>query len=362
MNILIIFVEKTSYNIARIHKVYEKNTLFKCRFVYCNENVSGHQTGEEYLPANCTVLSNNKVVQLLKILKEEKYDFIQINGYSDKIRMAAIMYAKIKNIPYAIETDTQLNIPENHVKRLIKNCLLKFIFRKNAYGFAGGTRQTELFRYYGMPKENITIMPMSVDTDAFRDISCVHSKEYYKEKYGFKEKKIVLYIGRFETVKNLNILIKAFSMVKRKRLTCELCLVGKGSQKKVLEDYCEKLNIKSNVHFFTYKLMPELAEFYSMADVFVLPSAFEPWGLVVNEALACKTPVIASDKVGSGNDLIVNDVNGDIFESGNAEQLSMLIDKWIYSKNSELGIDIIEKWNFRTYYNIWTQRLGEICR
>ena len=50
--------------------------------------------------------------------------------------------------------------------------------------------------------------------------------------------------------------------------------------------------------------MPELAEYYCLADVFVLPSKFEQWGLVVNEALACYTPVIASDKVGAVDDLI----------------------------------------------------------
>lgn len=360
MNILIIFVEKTEYNIARIQQVYEKSNTIECDYVYCNESLSGHQARES-LPSSCIVLDNNKILKLFRIMKSKKYDFFQINGYSDLIRLTAIVYAKMCKIPYAIETDTQLKVPQNYIKRIAKNFLLKFIFGKNAYGFAGGSRQTELFRYYGMKEEHITIMPMTVNTEEFRKIAHMHSKEFYKEKYGFVEKKVVLYIGRFEKVKNLYMLIDAFTRVKKNKEDCELCLVGKGSLQKDLEKYCRDLNIEDHVYFYTYKLMPELAEIYSMADVFVLPSFFEPWGLVVNEACACGVPVIASDKVGSGDDLIIPGINGDIFECDDLEKLSMLINNWIYEKKGKVGIDISEKWNFKTYYDIWSKKMKELC-
>lgn len=115
MNVLILFVEVTSYNIARIRNVYEKCEAISCDYVYCTESISGHRTNDK-LPFNAKVLSGSimcKLKQLISILLHKKYDFIEINGYSDAIRFFLIQYAKCKKIPYAIETDTQLHIPDN---------------------------------------------------------------------------------------------------------------------------------------------------------------------------------------------------------------------------------------------------------
>lgn len=362
MKVLILFVEITSYNIARIRNVYEKCENISCDYVYCNESVSGHKTSEK-LPQNTRVLYGNtvsKLKQLLSILQLKKYDFIEINGYSDYLRFFLIQYAKFNKIPYAIETDTQLSIPSNFIKRLLKNIYLKYIFHgKHVYGFAGGTRQRALFEYYGMQKDNIHVLPMTVDLQQFLFVAKKHDKNYYKEKYGFKDKKVILYVGRFEKVKNLSLLLSAFRVVNKKNSDVCCLLIGKGTSKSKLKQQCidEKIN---NVYFEDYKLMPDLAEYYCLADVFVLPSYFEPWGLVVNESLACFTPVIASENVGSIDDLIQKGINGDVFEANNVEELIEKLEFWLNHTVCERNFDINERWNHSVYLKLWEQVLQEV--
>lgn len=363
MNILIIFVEITSYNITRIKNVYEAQKEWNCDYVYCNESVSGHEYAE-ILPQKCTVLQGNKREkrkQLLSILNCKKYNFIEINGYSDGLRFMAVCYAKKHKIPYAIETDTQLNIPSGFIKRFIKNILLQYIFSGNSYGFAGGTRQTELFRAYGMDEDRIYVLPMTVDICDFLTIAERESKQFYKVKHGLGKKKVILYAGRFEKEKNLNVLLEAVSQLKDRHNDLILCLIGKGSLLNSLKNKCRKLGISGYAFFLEYMRMPELAEYYSLADVFVLPSEYEPWGLVVNEALACRTPVIVSEKVGAGDDLITPNINGDVFNHSNVKELSRLIEKWLYDAPKNMDFGIMERWNYNVYFERWINILSEVA-
>ncbi len=364
MKVLIIFVEITSYNIARIRNVYEQCDDILCDYVYCNESISGHKT-REILPMNAKILTGSllcKLKEIISILRLKKYDFIEINGYSDFLRFFLIQYAKFNKIPYAIETDTQLSLPNNHLKRLLKNIYLKYIFHgKNVYGFAGGTRQKDLFGYYGMNTNNIHVLPMTVDIKQFIEIAKNHKKSFYKEKYGFKDKKVVLYVGRLEAVKNLSLLISAIEKINKKYDDVCCLIIGKGTLKSELEKQC-KDSCLENVYFMDYKLMPELAEYYCLADVFVLPSNFEPWGLVVNESLACFTPVVVSDKVGSADDLIQNGVNGDVFEVGDIYDLEQKIEFWLNHNVNEKDFDINEKWNHFVYKERWIQILQEVLK
>ena len=83
MNVLILFVEVTSYNLARIRNVYEKCEGISCDYVYCNESISGHKTND-VIPDNAIILSGNilcKLKKLVSIVSHKKYDFIEINGY-----------------------------------------------------------------------------------------------------------------------------------------------------------------------------------------------------------------------------------------------------------------------------------------
>src|SRR2546430_3298455 len=82
------------------------------------------------------------------------------------------------------------------------------------------------------------------------------------------------------------------------------------------------LPILHAVKFLGFRNQSELPSFYDLCDVFVLPSTSEPWGLVVNEAMAAGRPVVVSDQVGCARDLVQNGLNGFIFPVGDVEALA----------------------------------------
>lgn len=364
MKIIVLFVEVTEYNLALIEQVYERLPQHWFTYVFCARSVTGHETARQ-LPEHATVLQGalrDRVRALSTVTTDLKADFAIINGYTGRVNAWLIQYCRRHGIPYAIESDTQLNIPANPVKRLFKQAYLHRIFQGNAYGFPGGTRQIELFRHYGMPEDRIFVMPMTVDTARFREIAEQHSQEEYKETLGLSGHKVILYAGRFAPEKNLPCLLRAAALLRRSHEDFLLCLIGKGESRPELERLAEELGLRDRVRFYEYQLMPRLAEFYSAADVFVLPSSFEPWGLVVNEALACRVPVIASDAVGCADDLIVPGENGDVFPSGNPDALYLRLEKWMYEESACFrGVDVFQ-WNHDKYRAALTVALTVVER
>ena len=99
-----------------------------------------------------------------------------------------------------------------------------------------------------------------------------------------------------------------------------LILVGDGPQRQELTALCAELDA-NDVYFAGGKSWREVPEFYALADVFVLPSKSEPWGLVVNEAMVCGLPVLVSNHCGSAYDLVQEGRNGFTFDPFNEQEL-----------------------------------------
>ena len=126
-----------------------------------------------------------------------------------------------------------------------------------------------------------------------------------------------LYVGRLVDVKNIALLVEEFN-TNGKPLT----IVGSGPLEKDL-----KHKAKNNIYFTGFIDNEKLGEIYQAHDVFVLPSYYEPWGLVVEEAVYWGLPVIVSDKVGSSIDIVKDLDTGLIFQSRNRESLHTAINK-----------------------------------
>ena len=95
-----------------------------------------------------------------------------------------------------------------------------------------------------------------------------------------------------------------------------------------------------------------ILEFYSLGDIFALPSLFEPWGLVINEAMCFSLPLVVSDKVGCGPDLVREGENGLIFPGGDAAALAsclqrLVAEESLRSQMRQRSLEIISKWNYQ---------------
>ena len=359
LKILVLFVEAMLYGMDLIHEVYE-NTPYKFQYIYCNEMVTGRSVIG--LPEGVVVCNGTPIerrLQVVKVFKEFKPDFAVINGYVGTEQTAAIHYCKRNKIRYAIETDTPLHIPESKIKAAAKKMYLKTLLHtRYCYGFPGGTLQKENLVYYGIPENKSNIMHMSVSkTTMLKEKENLPDKEILKEKYSIIRKKVILFVGRLEAVKNVSLLINAFGELRKTRSDIVLFIVGDGSEmatlRRIVVDKCIP-----DVYFVGYIVFPQIVEFYKLADVFVLPSVYEPWGLVVNEAMIMGLPVVISSDVGCRQDLLENGKNGFMFESNNESELQTCLRKALEMRVQH---HMTDDWNYTTYLKNFRNAVEYIC-
>ena len=351
--ILVLFVEPMYYGLDLVREVYEK-TGFEYQYVYCYSSVTGKDNVT--LPNGAVILSGDKKArkkQIRAIFARFQPDFAVINGYVGTEQTCAIRYCQKHKIKYAIESDTPLHIPSSKLKAFLKKQYLKnLLCSKLCFGFAGGSLQRENFLYYGMPENRALIMPMCISEDRLlKEKAALPTQEELKEKYGFRGKKVFLFVGRLTEVKNVQLLIKSFARLKASREDIALAIVGDGDLREELTSLAEELGCE-DVHFFGYVGFPQNVAFYKAADAFVLPSLHEPWGLVVNEAMIMGLPVIVSSKVGCRKDLVGQGENGFIFEDGDETGLIQAMEWMLNADLTAFGKSSFEKikeWNFERY-------------
>jgi glycosyltransferase involved in cell wall biosynthesis len=126
-----------------------------------------------------------------------------------------------------------------------------------------------------------------------------------------------LFCGQMIRRKGIDLLLNAFAKLER----CRLLLVGREAE---LPHLLESLqpDLRARIEYLGFQPPEDLPLTFSKADVFVLPSRYDGWGVVINQAAGAGLPVICSDQVGAGYDLVENDVNGKIFRAGDEDGLA----------------------------------------
>jgi glycosyltransferase involved in cell wall biosynthesis len=197
--------------------------------------------------------------------------------------------------------------------------------------------------------ENINVLPMGVDTEYF---SKTHDVASLKRKFKI-EGPLILFVGRLIDWKGTAYLIKAIPEILQRFPTAKALMIGSGPQKDELVGLAETLALQEHVIFIDEVPQKELVAFYSMADIFVLPSIVnengetEGLGVVLLEAMACGLPVIGCN-VGGIPDIIRNDVTGLLARQKDPGDLAekiiqMLSDKVLRNKVIQNGLDLIER-------------------
>ncbi|RLC74321.1 MAG: hypothetical protein DRI61_16895 [Chloroflexi bacterium] len=154
------------------------------------------------------------------------------------------------------------------------------------------------------------------------------------EKYtpNYSDKRYVLFGGRFSKEKGLDCLIRAYSRLKEElQREYKLVLVGSGPEKAKLQKLASKLGMKDRLNFIPWLHSEAFIKKISNCSVFVLPSLYETFGIVVLEAMALGKSVIASDIPGP-QDIITHGHDGFLFEKGNAYELKKYLELCLSDK------------------------------
>lgn len=262
-----------------------------------------------------------EVFSLIRLFKE---DIIVVGGYSSLTGMSSILYMKLHNIPFFLNADGGIVKPESWLKKRIKS----FFISSATRWLSSGSHTNEYLMHYGATKENISIYPFTSIKEAEICSIPLDEKKRIKEELGIdSSRKTVLFVGSFIYRKGIDILLKACN-----RLTgINVVLVGDDD----LDLYKDLIseNLSSKIYAVGFKGENELKKYYEMADIFVLPTREDIWGLVINEAMSYGLPVITTNMCVAGKELIVSGNNGYLFDCEDDIALSQRIEQLVSNES-----------------------------
>lgn len=309
--IAVFYVEPTKYSIYTAENFY----LPKGFVVFYRYSMTEHNNDIPKKETN--FMDKISFIERLKLIYQtwRNSDLIICNGYTYNYFIVPFLLNLISSnkVVLAIESDTMFSDDKKKgIKGKLKTMLKRFVFsRKCVFGLSGGSlMHREYFTKNGMHDERVFLAPM---------ISVPYHGEIDFEKKKVKNNFTFIFVGRLVHIKNIPLLISAFVKTFPKNTEVKLRIIGKGPLKEDLINSCKDVN---NIEFVGAKFGEALEKEYLDADVLVLPSFSDQWGLVVNEALSHGLPVIASDGVGAAHDLIKTPQTGIIFKNNNLEGLS----------------------------------------
>lgn len=303
------------------------------------------------------------VVKTWKRLSHLNPSVLILGGYSYAACWAGFFWARLNKKKIILWSSSNENDKDRNIlKEKIKRYLVRRCTAANTYG----QRSRDYLVSLGMPKERIAVTGNTTDNQFYRSSfeSLRPDKNRLCSKYDLPLRNF-LFVGRFSPEKNIICLLEAFGKLKVHGSDWGLILVGNGPQREEIKKYINEHDIK-NVCLPGFKQKQEIVDFYAMSDVFVLPSTYEPWGLVVNEAMASGLSVLVSKRCGCYPDLIKEGVNGFSFDPFDKDELfshmkDMADNKYDLTEMSKSSCDLINDFTPDNAAKIITKTIKTVC-
>ncbi|OGG40906.1 hypothetical protein A3A21_01385 [Candidatus Jorgensenbacteria bacterium RIFCSPLOWO2_01_FULL_45_25b] len=308
---------------------------------------------KNYSPKPAPTLFGQINPGIIRELKKNKYDAMIIHGYTACTNILALLGAWLTKTPIILKGEAVLPEKERKWKKMIKKIILWYVFKRVQAVLYAYKANKDFFRFYGVPEEKLFFYPSAVDNEFFQKKrkELKGTKQLIKRKAGLKHANwpIILFVGKFIVRKRVMDLLQAVAKLKQK-VNMNVLLIGDGVEKETLTNFVKKNNLE-NVYFKGFKNQSELPTWYSVANVFVLPSAFDPSPKAMNEAMNFGLPVVVTDEVKTASDMVVENNAGFVYQAGNVDELASCIEKIVKdsSLRAKLGknaLMVMDKWNF----------------
>jgi glycosyltransferase involved in cell wall biosynthesis len=255
-------------------------------------------------------------VALWKALSRSRPDVLLIPGYYHAAGITAAFWGRLRRKTNILMSESTY---EDHVRvpirEFLKRCLIRCLFD---YTIVGGKRTRHYMRTLGMADSRLGLFHNVVDNNFFCAGAVNIRAQRTASQLGLPAS-YFLFAGRLAPEKNIEGLLEAFAAYQRRGGSWSLVIVGDGPLKADLQDRAASL---ANVHFAGFQRTSNLVSYYAFASCFVLPSIREPWGLVVNEAMATGLPIVVSSRCGCADDLVEHGGNGFVFDVGDSTVLA----------------------------------------
>ena len=284
----------------------------------------------------------------MKFIKD--FDAVIIYNNSLKYSILLELVCKIRHIPFFLNCDGCNDIKEsNPLKKAVK-C---FLMRGAEGYFAGGQSAVKYFEYYGADSKRIHLHNFTSlhQEDINKKLLTDMEKSRLKERIGMTGNFNVVTVGRHIECKGFDIVLKAAEKIGE---SVDFYIIG-GEPSAENKQYKELHNL-SNVHFVDFLGKDELREYYNAADLFVLMTRGDTWGLVINEAMANGLPVITTKRCVAGVELIKDGENGYIIDVDDTEAL---VNKVLMLRDNE---ELCRQMSFANINKMQTNTIDQIAK
>jgi glycosyltransferase involved in cell wall biosynthesis len=289
--------------------------------------------------------------KIISEISNNIYDVVIIPGYGFSFYWIAFLGCLLNKTPMLLLGEPRF--PESNspfLRMLIKRRILKFLFPKIvAFGYIG-TQAKKFYKSYGVSDSKLFFMPYAANNEFFMDQAqkLAPCRDEIKGRLGVsRDRPVILFLSKVNSNKGPFELLEAFEKLER---PATLVYVGSGPLMSKLASYVEQKKIK-NVKLFGFQNISQVSDFYAIADIFVLFSYSESWGLVLNEAMCFSLPVITTNAVMASYDLVRDGENGYILSPGDIKGLTsslnrLLGDADLRRSMGKRSLEMISPWNY----------------
>lgn len=300
------------------------NTEFEATFYFefkdaLEQSFDPHILGERlsfvprYLKPGLAGIKNLRT-DIWNILKSHKPDIVFISEYNIMgmiVLLYKLLISPALRIVITCDDNPRMVLSVSFVKKITRTLLLRHVY-------AVILVNTEVKTWYEkhLPyKAKYIYFPIIQSDQLFMErlTKAMPLTESLRQTYQLRDRKIFLYVGRLVKVKNVPFLLSSFAQIHRSDPDTVLFIVGDGELRHELQIQVKELGLESSVFLVGKKEGQELMAYYNLGDIFVLPSIYEPFGTVVNEALLAGCYVLCSSSAGAAC-LIEDGRNGTCFD------------------------------------------------
>ena len=256
-------------------------------------------------------------------------DALLVYGWSFKSHFKAMRFFKNK-IPVLFRGDSTLLDEKPGLKKIVRRAFLKYVYSFADTAFYAGEANKKYFAAHGFKEKQLVFMPHAIDNRRFApsDENKIAAHNIRQQLKIPNDGLLFLFAAKMDKNKNAILLVESFLDCNNEK--SHLLIVGNGSEEQNIKSKCEG---KENVHFLNFQNQQNMPGLYACANVFVLPSKSETWGLAVNEAMAAGKAIVLSDTCGAAFDLVTSMENGFVFKNNDKEDLKKAIQYFIDNKS-----------------------------
>ena len=264
---------------------------------------------------------------LWKFIRRGRFDaVICYTGYLRASFWISYFAAKVSRAAFLFGGDpiTLSPMDGREWKRHVKRFLWPWLFRLADQVVVPSSGTRNLMRSLRIPEERITLTPYVVDNDWWLAQSSQVDRNSVRAAWGASERDtVILFCAKLQPWKRPHDLLRAFS--KAGLQNAVLIFAGDGPLRSSLEREAAQLGIGDRVRFLGFANQTQLPPIYTAANLLVLPSGYDAFGVVVNEAMLCGCGVVASDHVGAAGDLITHGKTGFVYPCGDVKALAAIL-------------------------------------